>query len=236
MTRATTQNRPIAKARPASRALIFLGLYAALTAWILLGGEITPEPLFAGVKNGGYAILLIAGIWIFRDGFARSWRTTRQHPLRAGAMILLGLALMGTASAVSYAVSVFIAVPAAGENQAAISAEVLAASTSLASGLLFLAIGGLAAPIVEELAFREIPFSGLRSLLSTRMAFVLSCAVFGAIHLRGLEEWPLAILYVGFSAALATAYLLSGRNLLVSVTAHVLWNGTGLAYLLITAP
>ncbi|PRB13109.1 CPBP family intramembrane glutamic endopeptidase [Microbacterium sp. MYb62] len=90
-------------------------------------------------------------------------------------------------------------------------------------------------PVVEELVFREIPFARLRHVLSTRVAFALSCLVFGVIHLRGLDEWPLAILYIGFSAALATAYLLSKRNLLVSITAHVLWNGTGLVSLVFMA-
>ncbi len=128
-----------------------------------------------------------------------------------------------------------VSTPTAGANQAAISDEVLIASTSLVEGLVFVGIGGVAAPVVEELVFREIFFARLRRLLSTRVAFVLSCLLFGIIHLRSLDEWPLAILYIGFAAALATAYLLSKRNLLVSITAHVLWNGTGLTYLVLAA-
>lgn len=221
--------------RPASGWQVFLILYLALTAWILGGRELVAEPVFAVLKNGGYVILALLGLWMFRDGFARSWRTTKQRPLLAAGAVLLGLALMAVASAASHVVTLVVAAPAIGENQAAISAEVLVASASLGGGLLFVGIGGVAAPVVEELMFREIPFTRLRRLLSTRSAFVLSCLVFGIIHLRGLHEWPLAILYIGFSAALATAYLVSKRNLLVSITAHVLWNGTGLAYLLLTA-
>ncbi|MCK2037908.1 CPBP family intramembrane metalloprotease [Microbacterium sp. SSW1-49] len=88
---------------------------------------------------------------------------------------------------------------------------------------------------MTRLVFRELPFARLRRSLSTWAAFVLSSLEFAAIHLRGLDEWPLAILYVGFSAALATAYLLSRRNLLVSMAGHVLWNGTGLTSLILTA-
>lgn len=228
------------KERGASRASaaslqVFLGLYVALTAWIFVGRELVSESVFTGVKNGGYVILLIWGVWAFRDGFARSWRTTRQRPLLAAGSVLVGLALMAVAPAVSHLVTLFVATPAVGANQAVISAEALVASTSLVGGLLFVGVGGVAAPVVEELVFREVPFARLRHLLSTRAAFVVSCLVFGVVHLRGIDEWPLAVLYVGFAAALATAYLMSKRNLLVSIAAHILWNGTGLAYLLLTA-
>ncbi|WP_309102768.1 type II CAAX endopeptidase family protein [Microbacterium sp.] len=215
--------------------LVFSGLYIALTVWIFVGPKLVSEPVFAWVKNSGYVILMLTGAWVFRDGFARSWRTTRQRPLLAAGAVLIGLALMAVASAVSHLVTFVAAAPATGANQASISAEVLVASTSLAGGLVFVGTGGVAAPVVEELVFRELPFARLRRLLSTQAAFTLSCLVFGAIHLRGLNEWPLAILYVGFSAALATAYLVSKRNLLVSITAHVVWNGTGLTYLVLTA-
>lgn len=220
---------------PASGWQLFLALYAALTVWIFVGRDLVAEPVFAGLKNSGYVALAILGIWLFRDGFARSWRTTKQRPLLAAGAVLVGLALMAVASGASYLMTQLVSTPAVGANQAAISAEVLVASTSLVGGLMFVGVGGVAAPIVEELVFREIPFARLRRLLSTRTAFALSCLLFGAIHLRALDEWPLAILYIGFSAALATAYLLSKRNLLVSITAHVLWNGTGLAYLALTA-
>lgn len=221
--------------RPGSGWLLFLALYAALTVWIFVGREVVTEHVFTGLKNSGYVVLAVVGIWLFRGGFARSWRMTKQRPLLAAGAILLGLALMGVASAASYVVTLAVATPSVGENQAAISAEVLVASSSVVGGLLFVGVGGIVAPVVEELTFREIPFARLRRLLSTRTAFVLSCLVFGIIHVRGIDEWPLAILYVGFSAALATAYLTSKRNLLVSITAHVLWNGTGLAYLLLAA-
>lgn len=213
----------------------FLGLYAALTAWVFVGGELVPEPLFAGFKNAGYLIVMVVGFAAFRDGFVRSRRMTSRRPFLSAGMVLLGLALMGTASVVSQAVVLFIGAPATGENQAAISAEALAASTSWVGGLLFVGVGGCAAPVVEELVFRELPFGRLRHVLSTRTAIILSCSLFGVVHLRGLDEWPLMILYIGFSVALMTTYLLSKRNLLVAVTAHGLWNGIGLVYLLVTA-
>lgn len=215
--------------------LVFLALYIALTVWIFVGRELVSEPIFAWVKNGGYAIVMLVGAWGLRDGYARSWRTTKQHPRLAAGAVLLGLALMGVASAVSHLATLCVAAPSAGGNQAAISAEMLAASTSFLGGLVFVGIGGFAAPVVEELLFRELPFARLRRLLSTPTAFVLSCLVFGAVHLRGLHEWPLAIMYVGFAAALATAYLISKRNLLVSISTHVLWNGSGLTYVILTA-
>ncbi|MFT4280188.1 hypothetical protein [Microbacterium sp.] len=50
---------------------------------------------------------------------------------------------------------------------AAIVAEVLASAASPLGGVLFVAIGRLVAPLVEELVFREIPFGRLRHRLPT---------------------------------------------------------------------
>lgn len=213
----------------------FLGLYVVLTGWILWGREFVPEAVFTGVKNGGYLTVTLVGVWVFRDAFARSWRTSRRSPVRAFGMVGVALGLMGVASGVSQAAAALSGAAAVGENQAAISAEVLAASTSLAGSLLFVGLGGLVAPVLEELVFREIPFGRLRNLFSGKTAMVLSSATFAAVHVRGWDEWPLMILYAGYGVALATAYLLSHRNLLVCVAAHALWNGIGLLFLLATA-
>ncbi|MBP3976394.1 CPBP family intramembrane glutamic endopeptidase [Microbacterium sp. BLY] len=213
---------------------VFLALYAALTVWIIVGRDIADASVFAAVKNAGYAGLALGGGWAFRAGIARSWRTTRSRPLLAAGAVLLALALMGVASAVSQGVLLLVAAPPAGANQAAIAAEVLAASSSFVDGLLFVGVGGVAAPIVEELVFREVPLAPRRGRIGTAVAFAVSCLVFGGIHLRGVDEWPLAILYVGFAVALGAAYLVSQRNLLVTITAHVLWNGIGLGFLLVT--
>lgn len=221
--------------RAAAGCLLFFGSYVVLTAWIFVGREFVPDSVFAVAKNGGYVAVMLMGVWVFRGSFMRSWRTTKQRPFLALGMVAAGLALMGVASAVSYAAVFLAGSSAAGANQAAISAEVLAASTSLVAALLFVGLGGVVAPFVEELVFREVPFGRLRNLLSTRTALILSSVAFAAVHVRDWEEWPLMILYVGYALAFAAAYLLSDRNLLVCIFAHVLWNGTGLAFLLVTA-
>ena len=100
---------------------------------------------------------------------------------------------------------------------------------------MFVIVGGVAAPMVEEIVFREIPFGRLRERLSTRFALILSIVIFTAIHMRSWDEWPLLILYAGYAAALATVYLLSRRNLLVCMATHILWNSTGLVFLFVTA-
>lgn len=213
----------------------FLALYAGLTAWIIMGPVLVPLELFTWVKNVAYVAVMMVGVWVSRDSLARSWRQTRQRPLQTVGMIVIGLALMGVASGASQLVMFLVGDVPAGQNQAAISSEVLAASTSLAGGLFFIGLGGVVAPVVEELVFREFPFGRLRHVLSTQAAFLLSGLVFTAIHLRSMDEWPLAILYFGYAAALATVYLLSSRNLVASIGTHSLWNGTGLAFLLVTA-
>lgn len=214
---------------------LFLALYVVLTVWIFIGREFVPEAAFTGVKNGGYVVVMLLGVWAFRASFVRSWLTTKQRPRRALGMVAVGLALMGVASAISQAALLVAGNSATGGNAAAISAEVLTASTSIVGAMLFVGLGGVVAPIVEELVFRELPLGQFRRVLSTRVAVTLSCLAFAAIHVRGWDEWPLMILYAGYAAALSTAYLLSGRNLLVCILAHVLWNGIGLVFLIAIA-
>ncbi|MGX1694262.1 hypothetical protein ACWIBQ_02615 [Microbacterium keratanolyticum] len=145
-------------------------LYGLLTLWIILGRALVPETLFPGIKNSGYVAVMLVGVWMFRDALVRSWRTTRQRPFRALGMVLMALALMGVASAVSQAVVFFVGSSETGANQPAISSEVLTASASLFTAFLFVGLGGLVAPIVEELVFREVPFGRLRHVISTPAA------------------------------------------------------------------
>ncbi len=227
------------QAREASLAVtwwpLFLALYVVLTVWIFIGRELVPEAVFTGIKNGGYVVVMLLGVWVFRASFARSWRTARQRPVLAIGMVAVGLALMGVASAISQAALLVAGDTTTGGNQAAISTEVLTASTSFVGALLFVGLGGVVAPIVEELVFRELPLGQRSRTLTTWIAVTVSCLVFAAIHARGWDEWPQMILYAGYAAALSTAYLLSGRNLLVSTFAHVLWNGIGLVFLIAIA-
>ncbi len=210
---------------------VFLALYGVLTAWIFFGRELVSETVFTSVKNGGYVVVMLLGVWVFRASFVRSWLLTKKRPLLAFGMVALGLALMGVASAISQAALLIAGGAAVSGNQAAISAEVLTASSTFVGALLFVGLGGVVAPIAEELVFRELALGQLQHVLSTRVAVIASCLVFAAIHVRGWDEWPLMILYAGYAAALSAAYLLSGRNLLVCILAHALWNGIGLAIL-----
>lgn len=213
----------------------FLVLYALLTAWIILGRQLVPEIVFTRVKNGGYLGVMLVGLWLFRAALARSWRSTTKAPIASLGLVALGLALMAAASGASQVATVIAGSASAGENQALISAEVTAASTSVVGSIVFIIVGGVAAPVVEEIVFREIPFGRLRERLSTRAALISTIVVFTAIHLRSWDEWPLIFLYAGYAAALATVYLLSRRNLLVCMATHILWNSTGLVFLFVAA-
>lgn len=130
---------------------------------------------------------------------------TKQRPALALGMVAVGLALMGVASAISQAALLVAGDTTTGGNQAAISAEVLTASTSFVGALLFVGLGGVVALIVEELVFRELPLGQKRQTLPTWSTVTVSCLVFAAIHVRGWDEWPLMILYAGYAAALSTA-------------------------------
>ena len=57
---------------------LFLALYVVLTVWIFIGRELVPEAVFTGVKNSGYVVVMLLGVWVFRASFVRSWRTTTE--------------------------------------------------------------------------------------------------------------------------------------------------------------
>ncbi len=213
----------------------FLALYLGLTVWITIGRDLVAETAFTSVKNIGYVATMIVGVWALRDAIAASWSRTRARPWFTAAMALVGVALMGVASGLSELVRVLAGAPAVGANQAAIIHELLDGTGFPVTAILFVLVGGVVAPIVEELVFREVPFARLRRWLPTPVAFALTCVAFGALHVRGVDEWPLLILYAGYSAALSVAYLVSGRNIIASVGAHVVWNTAGLVFLLVAA-
>ncbi|MBN0039810.1 CPBP family intramembrane metalloprotease [Cellulosimicrobium cellulans] len=213
----------------------FLALYIVLTAWISLGTGVVTDSQHALVKNIGYIGLAAYGVWVFREALSASLRMTEASPVAWARWVIAGLVLMGIASGVSALIALAVDGPLTSNNQAAIDAEMLAASSSIRHSLLLLAVGAIFAPLVEEFVFREIPFARLRPWLSTPIALASSCLCFGALHLRSLDEWPLAILYIGFSLALAVAYLGSKRNLLVPIAAHALWNGSGLTFVLLSS-
>ncbi len=190
--------------------------------------------VFNGVKNALYIALAVFGTWVFRREGRRGWREVQARPGRAAAWVLAGLGMMGVASALYGIVVLIIGRIEPGGNQAAIDAELLASTSSLPQALLLLGVVGLFAPIVEELVFRQTPFGSLQQHLPTPLAFVMSTLPFSLMHVTSVQEWPLTVFYVGSAVAFSIAYLASNRNILVPVAVHVLWNGTGTAFQLLT--
>ncbi|MEV8337839.1 type II CAAX endopeptidase family protein [Leucobacter sp. NPDC077196] len=209
-------------------------MYVAATTWLFVAPGLVDAQLFLDVKNFMYVGLCLVGIWACRKTIVHGWREMRARPVAAGAWVIGGLVLSGLASGL-YGIALLITGKSMnGENQAAIDAELLDVSASLPASLYFLGVVGVFAPVVEELVFREIPLGTLQHKLSTPLAFALSSITFGVLHLRGVHEWPLAVYYIGSGAALAIAYLKSNRNILVPIAAHMLWNGIGTAFQLLT--
>lgn len=89
----------------------------------------------------------------------------------------------------------------------------------------------LAAPLLEEIIFREILLSGSFSLLmkccpakvALTLAIVLSAGLFTWAHAPHLNGFALCV-YFPLALALVWGYIASARNVLVSFTAHALNN------------
>jgi membrane protease YdiL (CAAX protease family) len=87
----------------------------------------------------------------------------------------------------------------------------------------------IGAPLVEELVYRGFVQAGLSSRIHHVAAVVITAAWFAGIHGRVAELPGL----FAFALVLGIAFQLTGR-LGMSVTAHLAFNATGLAFLALT--
>jgi membrane protease YdiL (CAAX protease family) len=90
--------------------------------------------------------------------------------------------------------------------------------------LIILAV--LAAPVIEELAFRGIMFPALARRMPAMAAICLTSLVFASLHFEIQLIGPLFLIAVAFSLA----YLYSG-SIIVPMVMHLLFNGVTLAIL-----
>ncbi|MBS3181009.1 CPBP family intramembrane metalloprotease [Leucobacter sp. Marseille-Q4368] len=81
--------------------------------------------------------------------------------------------------------------------------------------------------MLEEVIFRGVLIGKLARRTPTWVALIVSSALFGALHLRSIAEWPLLLNYGLVGLLLGALYLLSQRNILVPISVHVAWNTMG---------
>ena len=152
--------------------------------------------------------------------------TPRLADLGWGPVIWLGA--IG-AQIVVGAVIVALGVPLVGNTE---GIEEISADRTYVVSLVITAV--IAAPVVEEMVFRGVVMSGLRSRLPIVAVVVLQGLLFGAAHIdpvRGVGNVGLVLVLAGVGVAFGVAVALLGR-IGPSMVAHALFNGAVLLVVL----
>jgi membrane protease YdiL (CAAX protease family) len=189
-------------------------------------------PLFGGHLSG--VSTLAASLPLVLGLFAVAHRTGHDlpgmlglevAPGRFGRVFLTGL--IGALLAYAGLLSLFVIVPFAGTSLWENPVLDLALGVGDAGFLAFLAEAALWAPLFEEIGFRGLLFSGLRTRLRFGPAALLSAAAFAYSHPYD-PSGQFAILWIGF----LLAWLRERTGSLVPcILAHSLYNATQFALL-----
>ncbi|MDQ6753013.1 MAG: lysostaphin resistance A-like protein [Actinomycetota bacterium] len=160
------------------------------------------------------AIALLAA-WPFvvrgvRALSARPWFTLGMIPLAIIAMLILTAVLAVIAGSARISV-----------NQQGLESLLMAVPAWLMVPVLV-----VIAPFVEEYIFRHLLIGKLRRYINAWFCYLLSVALFAAIHLVGREALTAGALapYLAMGAVLVFAYVRSGGNLMFSYTVHAAKN------------
>jgi membrane protease YdiL (CAAX protease family) len=204
----------------------FLGIQALVTA---------PAAFWAGIHAGAGAHLdpsllmflgLVSTVW---GGFVVLWMARRSLPGVALARIgwapasaracgraaLQGLGLVAAAGVVG----AFLPPPRGGMSPL----DHLSELTPLA-GLAGALLAVVAAPMVEELLFRGVVYTGLARRWSPGVAGTVTTLVFLALHLPQVGAyWP-GWIFIGLVGALALRARLTSGSLLPAIAQHATYN------------
>ena len=90
------------------------------------------------------------------------------------------------------------------------------------------ALAVLGAPAIEEMVFRGVIFNALRARMGLLTSVLISAGLFSAMHMSIVNFVPL----MAVGILLAYAYART-RNLWTSMTAHAVFNGIGVAGMLL---
>ncbi len=153
-------------------------------------------------------------------------------------IICAGFGFMILASIGSSFILEFLGVTETSSNQEALN---MLMEGNLFDQISLLVFSILLVPLVEELVFRKAildlfhinvrptnypKFDTVRKIISGIIAITISSLAFGFIHIMSFDPEQLVqiIYYAGLGAILGTAYLLSNKNIFVSITMHFLLN------------
>lgn len=178
----------------------------------LLGATPLTDPMILAIL---YMAFGLAGLWIYRDAYAKSWRSFCRKPKDHIKRILI----VYLYSAFTVAIIAMVARLPLSSNQA--SLEGMANRMPLWTTLLALGVCG---PITEEIVYREWIFSQLKDRLPLWLVSLVSTLAFAAIHVLGGDLASL-LFYLPLSAAFVWLYTRkSGGGIFASTAGHALRN------------
>ncbi|KQQ65326.1 CPBP family intramembrane glutamic endopeptidase [Microbacterium sp. Leaf320] len=195
--------------------LVVYGVVVAASGWV---SDILPPTARDLAVLTGVAVTAAAGVWVFRDAFAAGWDQTTARPLHT-----LGLVAAGIVASTAVAVGTVLLLAVTGHTPTGLHTTGIVPVRDGAP-LLTMILIGIVGPIVEELVFRETALARLGRRISPVLALVASSLLFGALHVRGVDDLPLLLDTATAGMVLGAFFLLARRNIVVPLTIHVLWS------------
>ncbi len=185
-----------------------------------------------------YLSLFALFAYLFRDYLKLQLSNFLTNKKRYFTIIGGGFGLMILASVVSSLILQLLGITETSANQE--SLDMLMRGTLFDQISLFV-FTILLVPLVEELVFRKAvldlvhikvketgnpKIDKIKKFISAVIALTISSLAFGFIHIMSFDPEQLLqiIYYAGLGAVLGTAYLVSNKNIFVSITMHFLLN------------
>lgn len=203
--------------------LAYLALYVVL---IFAPGWLKSTGLFSDEANawigvGRYVVLAGVGLWVFRDAITKSITLAKTHPWR---MLVWTLFVIVAGELAPLIPGMLLAslgwMPDTMSNDAAVGAL-----TERVPAIVFFLTVALLGPITEELVFREALLRRIPRVIPTWVALVVSSLLFGLLHVKSLEELPLALIYGSVGLTYGIGLIATRGNLFVPFIGHAVHNG-----------
>lgn len=166
------------------------------------------------------AVFAIAGSWVFRDAWSRSFRLTAERPWVSLGLLAAGLAAIFVVPVIVGFLVVMLGGNPTSENQAQLVGALGGAETWWVIALAAVVFG----PIVEELVFREALGWRLRHRFPAWLVITGSSLLFGLWHLKDVADLASVAVYTSMGVVLAGVMWLTRGNLVVTVSVHALRN------------
>ncbi|QQK08801.1 CPBP family intramembrane glutamic endopeptidase [Miniphocaeibacter halophilus] len=158
-----------------------------------------------------YAVLTGMGISYYKDDLIECFNKFKKHWFKI-ILILLGITIIDTY--LEYFMDIIFKLPIPenqeGLNEAFMEFPIFESITTV-----------IFAPFIEELVFRHILIGKLSGRISTISAAIISIVLFAFVH----SGFSISFLsYITGSIILALIYIKSGKNVVVSIIYHMIWN------------